>query len=63
MGFLPIAPTDGLYYRVLSVLFMKDFDQHCAIALREAWEQMNVPLQLSSIYDGAQKLIERLGVR
>jgi hypothetical protein len=24
----------AIYYRVLSVLFMKDFDRHCAIARR-----------------------------
>jgi hypothetical protein len=32
-GFSPASPPwMAIYYRVLSVLFMKDFDQHCAIA-------------------------------
>jgi hypothetical protein len=38
-------PWIAISYQVLSVLFMKDFDRHCAIAFRET---QGVALQLSS---------------
>jgi hypothetical protein len=48
----------AIYFPVLSVLFMKDFDRHCAIAIRE--------IPLNGVSGGATNhstLVERLGAK